>query len=212
MIKAVIFDLGGVVLTHTKEITLEILSQIFRAGTKDIKEFYETFEDDWVTGRIKDKDVIAKYKARFSAKKSVDEILEQWEKLYRESTEVDKAVLQIIDNLRKQGYKVYLLTDTTDIHHKFNLKRDLFGHFDRVFASFIEGKRKTTRDFYEHFLEKTDLKPNECIFIDDRESNLKIAESVGIYTILFKDYKTLARKLKDELPKITNLYSFVPTR
>lgn len=199
MIKAVIFDLGGVILTHTREVTLNILVPIFKADREEIESFYKTVEDDWVTGKIKDRDVIAKFKARFSAKKSVDEILKQWEKLYEESTEINQDVLQIVDNLKNQHYRVYLLTDTTDIHHKFNLKRDLFEHFDRVFASFIEGKRKTARDFYEHFLEKTDLKPNECIFIDDRESNLKIADSVGIYTILFKDYKSLVNQLRDKL-------------
>lgn len=199
MIKAIIFDLGGVILTHTREITLKILASIFKVDTEEVGLFYKTLEDDWVTGKIKDRVAIAKFKARFSAKKSVDEILEQWEKLYEESTEINQDVLQIVDNLRKQGYKVYLLTDTTDLHHKFNMKRDLFGHFDRIFASFIEGKRKTTRDFYKHLLEQTDLKPNECIFIDDRQSNLKIANSVGIDTSLFRNYKSLIRKLRNKL-------------
>jgi len=195
-IKAYVFDLGGVVLTHKKEVTLKILAKIFNKDLQEISNFYKTLEDDWVTGKIKDKEVVYRFKTRFSSNQSIDEILNTWEKHYEKITKVNKEVLQLVDDLRTQGYKVYLLSDTTDLHHRLNLKRDLFDHFDQVFASFIEGKRKTKTDFFEHFLEQTGLEPIECFFIDDRKENLKIARQVGMHSILFKNYQDLSNTLK----------------
>lgn len=198
-IKAVVFDLGGVVLTHTKEITLEIFSKIFQGDLKDIADFYKTIEDDWAKGKINDREVILKYKTKFHSKLSVDELLSQHQRIYEDGTKINREVLGLVGELKNDGYKVYILSDTVDIHHRLNLQRDLFSHFDKVFASFIERKRKTNKDFFEHFLKETSLKAKECIFIDDREKNVKLARQVGIYSILFKDYQDLNKKLKSLL-------------
>ncbi len=196
-IKAVVFDLGGVVLIHKiRDVILNSLHVLFKSDLEDIKSFYETLEDDWVTGKIKDRDVIARFKKKFSSKQTAPELIDSWETLYKKDSAVNIEVLKTADELRAQGYKVYVLSDTVDIHHRLNLKRDIFNHFDEVFASFIEGKSKRSGDFFEHFLKQTGLKPNECIFIDDRKGNVKLARELGIYSILFKNYLDLNKKLK----------------
>ena len=40
---------------------------------------------------------------------------------------------------------------------------------------------------YEYILKKYDLKPEECLFIDDVEANVKAAEAVGIKGFVFKN-------------------------
>lgn len=144
-IKAVVFDLGGVVLTHTNEITLEIFSKVFQGDLKDIADLYKTIEDDWAKGKINDREVILKYKTKFHSKLSVDELLNKHERIYEDGTKINRKVLQLVDKLKNEGYKAYILSDTMDIHHRLNLQRDLFGHFDKVFASFIEGKKNKQR-------------------------------------------------------------------
>jgi FMN phosphatase YigB (HAD superfamily) len=45
-------------------------------------------------------------------------------------------------------------------------------------------------------LKKLNSKPNECIIIDDEESNLLPAKKLGIKTILFKNPKQLKEQLE----------------
>ena len=49
---------------------------------------------------------------------------------------------------------------------------------------------------YRLLLERYDLKPEECVFLDDTEKNLEAAEAFGIYTIHFKNKEQAEEELK----------------
>ena len=54
--------------------------------------------------------------------------------------------------------------------------------------SYEEGLRKPEdADFYHLAPKRLGVKPEECIFIDDKEENLPPAQSIGIKTVLFKN-------------------------
>ena len=52
--------------------------------------------------------------------------------------------------------------------------------------------------FYRTLLEKYDLDPKRCVFIDDLAANLEPAKEMGIHTILFQS-QDQAEKDLDEL-------------
>jgi len=195
MIKAIIFDLGGVILTHTHEVTMSTLAEIFGVTEDKIQQAFLDIEDDWVTGKITAEKLAKKFKRKFKSKKSIEKIMQYWIAIYEKETEVNKDLLQLIDKL-KGKYEVYLLTNTTDIHHNLNAKRNIFNHFNKIFASFLIGKRKPDRDFYLNVLKETNLQPKDTIFIDDREENLKPAKKLGMNVILFQNNKNLTTELK----------------
>lgn len=49
--------------------------------------------------------------------------------------------------------------------------------------------------FFTSFLDKHNLKPENVIFIDDKQLNISAAQKVGIHTIHFKNAKELRNKL-----------------
>lgn len=60
--------------------------------------------------------------------------------------------------------------------------------FDAVILSYEEGMRKPEDlDFYHLAPKRLGVKPEECIFIDDKAENLPPAQSIGIKTVLFKN-------------------------
>lgn len=197
MIKSLIFDLGGVILTHKVEITMKTLSRdIFQINDNENTSLFKKFEDEWVKGKISGVQLVKNLKNKFGPKHSPTKILNQYKKLYEERTVLNKDLIAVIDKLRNR-YKIYLFTNTTDVHYGLNAKRGIFVHFDKVFASHIIGKRKPDEDFYTQILEEIKLKPKECIFIDDKKENIDTAKHLRMHTILFKNNKDFLRKVKE---------------
>ena len=97
----------------------------------------------------------------------------------------------------KGRYKVYLFTNTIDLHDEINSRRNLYENFDGVYKSFEHGFSKLAgEDAYVDVLKKIKGKPEECMLIDDRKSNVEQAKGLGMKAILYKDNDQLRRELK----------------
>ena len=59
--------------------------------------------------------------------------------------------------------------------------------FDAVAVSAELGAGKTDRRIFDYVLERLDLRPEECVFIDNAGKNLVVPEQIGIGTLLFDD-------------------------
>ena len=193
-IRAIFFDLGGVVLTQKAEVRLETIAEAFELDKNDLEVVFKKYSKDWSTGKISATILAKQLKQEFKFKKGTQDILRNWKKVYERKTLPNKELLNLIDELRKT-YKIYLLTNTVDLHHNINSKRSIFNHFDQVFASFIIGKRKPDSDIYEHALKKVNLKAAECIFTDDLKKNINAAKNLGFNTILFQNNESFIREL-----------------
>ncbi|MEZ5165184.1 MAG: HAD-IA family hydrolase [Acidimicrobiales bacterium] len=59
--------------------------------------------------------------------------------------------------------------------------------FDEIVESSVVGVRKPERRFYEIACERLDVEPAECVFLDDLGINLKPARAMGMTTIKVTD-------------------------
>ena len=75
---------------------------------------------------------------------------------------------------------------------------DLFEMVSREYWSCDTGSLKGDSGFFTRFLEEFNLKAKECLFIDDYERNIGIAEEAGIEAIQFKS----AEQLKADMEKL----------
>ena len=71
--------------------------------------------------------------------------------------------------------------------------------FDLLILSAKIGSTKNEQKIFEAALNKLNIKPEEAIFIDNTESNLKTAFAMGINTIFFDDKENDMRSLKKNL-------------
>jgi putative hydrolase of the HAD superfamily len=74
---------------------------------------------------------------------------------------------------------------------EFNLRQE----FKAFFSSCYLGIRKPDEGIYRLALEVTQRRPEECLFIDDRELNLECAQQLGMRTIHFRDAAQLQQEL-----------------
>ncbi len=106
-----------------------------------------------------------------------------------------------IKELKKQGLKVYILSNYPDFVF------DLHSKTRYTFMSLVDGMVisgyvkmvKPNHDIYEFLLEKYNLKPEECVFLDDRQENIQGARNIGMKGIVFTSYQQAALELQTML-------------
>ena len=63
--------------------------------------------------------------------------------------------------------------------------------------SFQEKLTKPDPKFYHRFLEKYNLVPSECIFIDDTPANVEMAKQLGFIGIVYESYDSMIEQIYD---------------
>lgn len=194
MIKNIIFDLGGVILTHSSTLMEEIIAKMFSIPLNQSKHLYLKYKDGLRLGKISSKKFINNIKKETGSKSPAHKLMNIWETEYRKVADINNNVLNLIDDLNKK-YNTYLLTDTIDVHDKYNLTRGIYLHFKRTFKSFEEKVKKPDKKSYLNVLHKIDSKTGECVFIDNLEENVKVAQQIGIKGIVYKNVLQLKKDL-----------------
>jgi putative hydrolase of the HAD superfamily len=110
---------------------------------------------------------------------------------------VNKKMITLIDNLRKNGYKTGLFTNNNLEVRKHFKETGLDTHFDTIVISSEIGFNKPEKKAFEIFLHRLDVSAHELIFIDDTEKSLSTAKKIGYTPILFTDYNALQKDLDD---------------
>ena len=193
MIKAIIFDLGGVIV-DTK-LVVDRIARVF--DIHDKKKFWQDMNHEMIPlckGDINERQFWTKIASKYNMEqKSVPKnfFRKDFEKLIR----LNRELLQLIDKL-KDKYKVAVISNIIEYHSKINKSMGLYEPFDHVVLSY---KVKLTKDSKEIFMlttKRLKVNPEECIFIDDVKKFVRMAKSIGMKTILFKNNKQLKSDLK----------------
>ena len=192
MIKALIFDHGGVITygtsvgdacrTYSKKLNIPI-----GRVTEVIKRYWKLAN----IGSISSEDFWASIKRNLNIKESTNHLRELW----FSKVNIRKDVLDLIKSLRGK-FKLCLLSNITEARYLYTDKKfNTSKNFDFMVLSYKERIAKPDSRIYESALRKMDVKAEECVFIDDLERNLKPAEELGMKTIHFKNCKQLKKDL-----------------
>lgn len=194
MIKAIIFDAGGVIVEHANQ--LDEFAKVFKS--KDKERLWETINHSLgplCEGEISEEEFWKEIaEIENTNPNSIPENL--WLRKYEESTNIDREIINLIKKLRS-NYKTIMISNTIKPHVIINKKRGLFDDFDDVILSNEVHLSKDSREIFELALKRNKLEPNECIFIDDIQKFVDIANSMGMKGILYKDSNQLKNDLEN---------------
>ena len=191
MIRAVLFDCFGVIITDA----LELIIQQHEADRPGIRD-----------------EILDIVHANNLGLINPDESNEQIGKLigvssaaYRQmidQAEVkDTRVLDLIRELRAQ-YKTALLSNIgrDSMHRRFS-EVELNEYFDAVVISGDIGLAKPDTAIYEYAAHRLDVAPDECVFLDDRAGHCQGAQAAGMQAILYRSFEQAQADLKKILAK-----------
>lgn len=202
-IRNIVFDLGGVLMNIDFKQTFHAFEIIGFRGAE------QAFQDpdinrlclDFETGVYCAIEMRRKFREMTGFKCSDIQFDKAWNALLLDFPR--ERILRVSELAKK--YKTYLLSNTNPIHSKyFNSKLDKdFGFetmdhlLDKAWYSYNLGLRKPDVKIFEKVIHSGRLVPEETLFVDDYEANVRVAESVGMKAILITPEFTVMEALAD---------------
>lgn len=196
-IRAVFFDLGGVIVRTEYQAPRQRLAEQFGMDYEDIEKV-----------------VFGGGPNGSSARASVGEISEEehWqnvmkvlklpvseaERVKREffgGDIIDRTLLEFLRSL-KPKYKVGAISNAWDGLRKFMEREKFADVFDAIIISAEVGAAKPSEKIYRVALEQLQVKPKEAVFVDDFIENIEACEKLGMRGIHFTDPESALKQLK----------------
>lgn len=202
MIKAIIFDLGNVLVKQQSN--SEFAKQTARYSEYSYRKIYELFNkkiikewNEFDEGKYKEKEYYKLLTKQLKLNLSFNEF-KSWYSSYV-NTPLSGAET-LLKNLSKE-YFLYSITDNNPIHFR-DLKKEhnfLKKYFKKIYTSYEYKARKNKPIMFIIFLKEQKLKPNECIFIDNSIDNINTAKKLKFHTIHFNMKKSNSKILKKKI-------------
>ena len=202
MYKHIIFDFGGVFLNLMGQHSgvPKQLSEVLSIPENDAEKLWKENRDKLLTGKESPKQFLDRVVRGVYGNANMDEVHAKWEASDRvKKDQINWQLVDYVEQLRKSGYQLHMLTDTIDLSRKNDpIVKDIDTHFQNVFKSYEEGIKKPDKNAFINALKKIKAEPKECVFVDDYESNVKAASELGITAVQF----TTTEKLKEVFERL----------
>jgi epoxide hydrolase-like predicted phosphatase len=204
-IKAVIFDVGGVLQLGQQQRKFQ--KQIHASGVhetvakklkKRMDQYFDSIDTYYalsIEGKITKKKLLKNLARNLeSTEKKIEKL---YFKAYAKEFKFNKQLYKFAKKLKKQGYRIAVLSDQWHLSEKAHLPEKYFKHFNPLVVSCFVGTRKPGSKIYKLMLKKLKLPAKQTVFIDNQKWNLLPAKKLGMKTILFKDNEQCFAELKE---------------
>jgi putative hydrolase of the HAD superfamily len=182
-----IFDMGGVVAGNT-----DVFPAVHGHLGMAAEQFYrlagsnlEKLMDGAITGD--------EFWTRFSLKSGIPVDEDLFAKYF--NPRLDQGMVDILSRL-KNSVRVVCGTNVFDSHYNYLMPRGYYDLFHAVYASNKMGISKPHLKFYRHILDAEGVNPEDAVFIDDFEVNVRAAERLGIRAVFFKNAEGLRSEIQ----------------
>ena len=185
-IKNIIFDLGGVVIDLKRERAVAALEKL---GIEDAGTLLGEYSQKGPflkleTGEISSSEFFDLLQSKCLKPTGCTQIRDAFEEFL---VGIPIERLKLIEELKKQGFKTYVLSNTNPIMFNHWIQREfkkdgksINDYFDGIVASFQEGVCKPDSSIFINLIKRYQLNPGETLMLDDSEKNVMAARSVGL--------------------------------
>lgn len=186
-IKNIIFDLGGVLVGLDGQRSIHAFDAL---GCQAISRYIEEHRTEDLFYRIEiglatTEEFCDEVRQMTGVKVDDAPIIAAWNDLLTAPT---TACTTRLMELKAAGYRLFLLSNTNDMHwqHCVNglLPKEMTTAFDRVFLSYEMRLSKPDPAIFTEVLQTVELEPDETLFVDDNSDNIAAAAQLGIHTFL----------------------------
>ena len=192
MIKAIIFDWGGVLAPSDCATAVMKLRKNFSFDEQTFLEYFEKHEDDLAHTK--------EYK-EFLAKVSGISGIPTQSIVNALNAALPDEVFDLARQLSSK-YSIYILSNQLHYRTEFITSQFDLSFCKAVFFSSEIGLKKPQIAFFEHILANVDCAADKCIFVDDRQENIETAQTLGVKGILFGSLE----QLQEDLAKSLSLF------
>lgn len=189
MIKAIIFDCFGVLVQGSLEQFID--SHLAEKNMELVKRAHE-LNDQCSLGLISYEEQIAGFSEMSGL--SIAQVHELMDVNPR-----NKQLLDYISSELKPKYKIGFLSNAgEDWLDELFLKEDL-SLFDDTVLSYAVGLAKPDFRIFELSAKRLNVKPEECVFVDDIERYCISAQDLGMKAIVYRTFSQMRHELEEIL-------------
>ena len=188
MIKNLIFDLGGVIVTLAPD---EALRRFKSLGLENAEEQMDAYTQMGIFGQLEEGKISAEafreeLSRQVGREVTYDECRHAWLGYVKE---VPQRNLDALLRLRSEGYRIILLSNTNPYMMSWVRSTEFDGHghsidyyMDACYLSYQLGVMKPDTEFFHRVLMTEKIMASETLFIDDGPRNVATASQMGIRT------------------------------
>jgi glucose-1-phosphatase len=184
-IKAVIFDMGGVILRTEDQTPREKLAAKFGIPTAELYQrvFGSETAFQGTIGKISDRAVWAHVAEDFQLTPAE---LAEFEDEFWRGDSVDFDLIHFLDGLRPRITTALLSNAWSGARTLLRDHYKVLDIFDVVVFSCDVGLAKPDPQIYACVIEKLGVQPGEAVFVDDVPENIEAAKRAGLQGIVFR--------------------------
>lgn len=182
------FDLGGVIITLDQPSAVRRFKEI---GLQNAEEMLDPYRQKGIFGDVEQGSISAEtFRTELSKmvgrQLSFDECRYAW---LGYAKELPKRNLEAIKELRRQGYRVILLSNTNPYMMSWVMSDEFDGeghslahYMDACYLSYEMKLMKPDDNMFRQVLMSEKTFPNEILFVDDGPRNVAVASQIGFRT------------------------------
>ncbi len=184
-IKAVLFDLGKVLLHFNFDPALKRFSKSCGLPVKDIEDYFIStgMEVLYDGGKITSLEFYCHVKKALGLKLSFGGFKRIWNEIFTPK----KDMIGLVGKLSK-NYRLVLISNTNAMHFEYIRKKyPVLGKFDRLVLSYKEKIRKPDAKIYQKAAAACRARHHEIYYIDDRADLTSAAHELGFHVFTYQN-------------------------
>lgn len=209
MVKAVIFDMDGLMI-DSERVTYEgYVIECEKLGLKMEKEFYKEILGHTIP------EIYQQFYGRYGQSFPMDEVLKRvhtyMEDLFQEQgVPLKEGLVELLVYLKANGYQTVVATSSTrERVNKILKQAELSKFFDASVCGDEVEKGKPNPEVFLKACEKIGVKPEKAIVLEDSEAGIQASFVAGIPVICVPDMKYPEEQFAKKASKIVDSLSVV---
>jgi putative hydrolase of the HAD superfamily len=196
-IRAVAFDVGGVVELSERRDILEQIAHVAGVPIQDLKKVYWEYNYLSNVENMTWEDMVMKVVRVFNQNEETERDVRKIVEEYNAAKTINAGLVGIFPVLREMGLKVAIFSNATAALRDHLEEMGVAGIVDVMVISGEIGYQKPQKEAFAVLFDQLGFRPEEVIFVDDTPKSLETADEIGYVPILFKNNE----QLEDDLRK-----------
>jgi len=195
MIKALLFDLGNVLLFFSHERMCEQIGRVVGLEPAEVRR--RLFEDgllrEYEVGRVSTEQVLSSLAGRLGDCNPAE--------LHRAASDIfwlNESIVPVVESLSDAGWPLVLVSNVNEAHMRWIDERfPIVRRFKLRALSYEVGARKPEAAIYEAAARLAGAPPQQCFFTDDIAEHIEAARQLGFDAWQFTGTEGLVQQLRE---------------